>query len=60
MLDEYSDVLSVEDGCKILNISRNTMYRLLKEGTITAVRCGKKWRISKKAIIDYINCGKKF
>ena len=60
MLDEYDDVLNAEDICKILNIGRNTVYKLLNDGKVQAVRCGRNWRISKQAIIDYINCGKKF
>ena len=60
MLDEYESVLAVEDVCEILYISRNTVYKLLNEGKIKAVRCGRNWRISKQTLIDYINCGIKY
>jgi len=57
MLNQYDDVLSVEDICEILYIGRNTAYKMLNEGKIVAVRCGKSWRISKQALISYLNCG---
>ena len=60
MLDEYKDILTIKDACAILGISRNTLYSLLNEGKIQAVRCGRNWRISKQALIDYVNCGKKY
>ena len=53
-------ILNVQDACSLLRISRNTMYKLLSEGKITAVRCGRRWRISKDSIIAYVNCDKKY
>ncbi|HCB94931.1 MAG TPA: hypothetical protein DEP65_04280 [Ruminococcus sp.] len=34
MLDEYKDILSVKDLCNILNIGKNTAYKLLHSGRI--------------------------
>lgn len=55
MLEEYGDVLTVIDLQDILSIGRNTVYAMLQQGIIPAVRVGKKkWRISKSAVIYYL------
>ena len=58
MLDEYGDVLNIEDLQEILSIGRNTAYTMLQQGIIPAVRVGqKKWRISKQAVIQFLQQG---
>ena len=55
MLEEYPDVLSINETMEILGISRNLLYNLIHTGTIPAMRIGKKlWRINKQALIKYI------
>ncbi|MBR3997524.1 MAG: helix-turn-helix domain-containing protein [Clostridia bacterium] len=39
---------------KILNIGRNKVYELLKNGTIKSIRIGCKHRIPKKILIKYL------
>lgn len=55
MLEEYPDVLSINETMEILGISRNLLYDLIHTGAIPALRIGKKlWRINKQALIKYI------
>jgi excisionase family DNA binding protein len=55
MLEEYPDVLSINETMEILGISRNLLYNLIHTGAIPAMRIGKKlWRINKQALIKYI------
>lgn len=54
MLEEYPDVLTPYDVLKILNIGRNKMYELLKNGSIRSIRIGRKHRIPKKILIEYL------
>ena len=54
MFDNYSDVITVEEACEILNLGRNSMYRLLKNGEITAFQCGSTWKIPKASIEEFI------
>lgn len=55
MLEEYPDVLSINETMEILGISRNLLYNLIHTGVIPAMRIGKKlWRINKQALIKYI------
>ena len=38
MLEEYRDLLTVEDLCEILMIGKNSAYTLLGKGVIPAFR----------------------
>lgn len=55
MLNEYGDVLTVEDVMEILGIGKNTTYELLRTGEIKCFRIKGKWKIPKQSIIGYIN-----
>lgn len=55
MLDEYADILTVDDLCSILDICSTTVYKYLNDGTIPSRRIGKKFYVSKRVLIDYIN-----
>ena len=54
VLDEYSDVLSVQDLREILNVGRNAAYELLGQGEIPAFRIGRNWKIPKESVMDYL------
>lgn len=41
MLEEYPDVLSINETMGILGISRNLLYNLIHTGVIPAMRIGK-------------------
>ena len=51
-----SDVMSVEEMCSFLKISKKTGYKLLKEEKIKSLRIGRIYRISKIHIYAYLNC----
>jgi len=55
LLENYSDVLTVDDVMEILHIGKNNTYRLLKDGTIKNLRIGNKFRVPKLAMIEYLN-----
>jgi len=55
MLEDYPDVLSINETIEILGISRNLLYDLIHSGTIPAFRLGEKiWRINKPVLISYL------
>ena len=54
MLEEYQEILTVDEACEILRIRYNAMYELLSTGKLKAYRNGRVWRIPKKAVIEYI------
>lgn len=55
MLNEYSEILTVEDVMEILNIGKNAAYDLFRNGEIKCFRLKNRWKVPKQAIIDYIN-----
>ena len=38
MLNKYPDVLNVKQLCEVLDIGKNTAYKLLKSGNIKALK----------------------
>ncbi len=54
VLNEYDDVLVPADVQKILHIGRNTVYKLLTDGTIRSIRIAGKYRIPKKYLADFM------
>ena len=54
MLEEYKDVINVKDLCEILNIGKNTAYKLLKNNDRPNRRLGKKYIIPKFGVIEYL------
>ena len=55
MLNKYNDILTVDELCEVLNIGKNTAYKLLKNGDIKSIKIGRIYRIPKKSIKEYIN-----
>ena len=54
MLEEYQEILTVDEACEILRIRYNAMYELLSTGKLKADRNGRVWRIPKVAVQDFI------
>ena len=48
-------VLHVKDLAKVLSISQNTAYALVRSGQIRSIRTGRTYRIPKDAVIEYLN-----
>lgn len=55
MFNEYPDIITVEQLQKILNIGRNTAYKLLQDNKIRSVRIGKVHKIPKLNVIEYLH-----
>lgn len=55
MLENYKDVLTVEDVQEILGIGRSKAYQLIRNHTIPSLQMGKVIRVSKVNLINYIN-----
>ena len=50
-------VLHVKELAKVLSISQNTAYTLVRSGQIRSIRTGRIYRIPKDALIKYLNTG---
>ena len=53
--DNLPLVLHVKDLMKVLSVSHNTAYALVRSGQIRSVRMGRSYRIPKDAVIEYLN-----
>jgi excisionase family DNA binding protein len=49
-----SQLMTVEELGKYLRFTRKTIYKMLKEGSLPAIRIGNKWRFDKTAIDDWL------
>lgn len=47
---KLGDVLTIEDLSEYLKISKSTLYKLVREGTIPCQKIGRHWRFRKEAI----------
>lgn len=54
MLNQYPEIITLEELCQILMIGKNAAYRLLAEQKIKAFRIGKVWKIPKMSVEDFI------
>lgn len=52
---ENNDIMRFEEVMEYLDIGKNTLYGLLKNGEINAFKIGKVWKIPRKSVEDYIN-----
>lgn len=51
---EYPDVLTPEQAKKILEVGKNKIYELLKNGKINNLRIGNQYRIPQKYLYDFL------
>ena len=54
MLEQYEEVLTVEEACEALRIGKNALYELLINKKLKGFRNGRVWRIPKQAVIEFI------
>ena len=53
--NEIALVLTVEDLARILAISKNTAYELVRSRQIRSVKIGRTYRIPRSALQEYLN-----
>lgn len=54
MLEQYPDVLTVDEVCRILRVARKSVYVLIKDGELPCRKLGRLYRISKHQLIEYL------
>ena len=53
-LRAYPDALTVKEVAEILRVSTKTVYKLIKEHTIPAVKVGREQRVAKSQLITFL------
>lgn len=54
MLNNYKDILSVQDVMEILQVGRNTAYEYIRSGEIPNKKVGNKYIIPKIGLENYL------
>ena len=54
-ISEYHDVITIKEVAEILEISRFTATKLIKEEKIPSKKIGRLYRIRKQDVIDYLS-----
>ena len=54
MFDYYDTLITPEDAADMLGCGMNSIYKLLNNGKIKAMRIGRHWKIPKRAVQEYI------
>ncbi|MDV5113950.1 helix-turn-helix domain-containing protein [Clostridium perfringens] len=49
------DILNLTEVADLLRVSNQTIYNMIKDGRIKAVKFGREWRFNRKDIDSYIN-----
>ena len=54
MFQEFPDVMSLKEACKILGISTKTGYKLISNGQLRALKVGRSYRVPKVYLFTYL------
>lgn len=52
---EYPDVLNVEQVSSILDVSKKTVYKIIKDGSLAYLKVGREIRVPKYFLMQYLN-----
>lgn len=55
MLNNYPDVMTVQQVAEVLDVCEASVYRMVKNNEIGFCRVGRKIRIPKVCLTDYLN-----
>ena len=51
---EYPEVLDVKQVSQLLGVSTKTVYKLIKEGSLSSLKVGREFRIPKVMMMKYM------
>ncbi len=54
MFQEFPDVLTINEVCKILGVSTKTGYKLISTGKLHALKVGRSYRVPKVYLFTYL------
>ena len=54
MFEEYNDIVTVKELCRMLKIGRNTAYKLVHSGQLRSILIRKQIRILKSSVIAFV------
>ncbi|WP_281178324.1 helix-turn-helix domain-containing protein [Candidatus Desulfofervidus auxilii] len=60
MMQNFSEIMTLEETAKYLRIGKSTLYKMAREGKIPAVKIGNQWRFKKEDIDKWFSKGQTF
>ena len=54
MFENYSDVVSIDQVCQMLHLSKRTVYSLIQTGQLPAKKIGRIYRIRKTDVSHFM------
>lgn len=54
MFEYYETLITPQEASDMIGCGMNSIYKLLKEQKIKALRIGRRWKIPRQAIQEYI------
>ncbi len=57
-MTQFPDIMTVEQAAEYLQLTADTVRRLLREGQLPGRRIGKEWRLSRRKLEEFIMEGK--
>ena len=54
MLNNYDDLMTVQEVCGVLMVGKNRIYELLQSGRLDGFRTGRIWKIPKLSLEKFI------
>ena len=54
MLENYGDVLSINELCEILRIGKNSAYKMVNSGQVASMVIAGKHKILKRSVVEFI------
>ena len=54
MLSEYPDILTTEEVCQLLKVSKNTIYKLIHSKQLKAKNVMRHYRIPKSELLHFM------
>ncbi len=60
MFKNEPDVLTVPDVVRLLKLGKNTVYKLINDGTINSIKMGKKIIIPKVCLVEFLTNEKNY
>lgn len=51
---EYPDVMDAKQVSQLLNVSTKTVYKLIREGSLSSLKVGREFRIPKVNVMRYV------
>lgn len=55
MLSDYPDILTTDEVCQLLKVSKNTIYKLIHSGQLKAKKVMRHYRIPKSELLNFMN-----